>query len=1223
MGNAPNYLSLTLRTKADPGVASQGDSMTYDVSLDLHRTGADQMSHLGQNWQVTLSLAALQRYNPAVNPDEYSKELSRQVFPPNAKLKNWDIAQAQDRAGHPIHVRVILPSEPGPHHQITWELLMEPGVQSGEGAFLGRGRALARYINYDPGFPATPSAPRLRKAPQQLRALICIANPPQGYDRALPVAELEALCTQLERLQASGGPAITCMPIGLGQGKATYAAMDTLLAQLRAIPRDEPYLLILVAHGGRHPNADRASRDQLGLQLYTQANKSYHYDWVSFDELLSKAVNPAPGRPLLVMLLVCHSGSDKAGDPFASLAPRFIDAGSTAVVGMHELVQVDTALSFTREFLTRALTSGNVDEAVTSARQTLRAERARDWWRPALFLRTFSGLLWGTPEAQDDLQLTDTVKEYVNDVREAGQQIPLVAPGFEHKPLLARVYCPLRTAPQGPASHPPASLLEAIGDGSCHIYGGPGSGKTTFVHWLSGLLADASPHADRDRRVFEQTSGAVTSCKVPAVLDYESLYQWYRHLKDDERPSSPELVWQYLEEQPHRRPGVGEDLRQLWAEGHLWLFLDGAPPAESEDHLEDRLADSLSQTLATCPHGNRLIVTSRGERIGLPLGLRLLKLADLNQDEQEPIAKGWLGYLQSQGKNPNRLNAEKLLQRIKASALQDLASNPLMLTLLAIVYASSKHVPAHSNEAAIYEELIRLALSQQAAQADSGAPGLNMSQLRDLLMLAAWQLRQPDALRQGNLGEFLGTYLEAQLGQKVNEKVRSAARRSFEREAARFLHEEHGTYSFCQTTIREYLDARAMLSPHLRLDDEERQERDPVPARDLFSRLVRRQRTAPLCTDTLRLLAEQLVNQGRARDLANLVEEGLLLARETPNTPLWLSTAGQLMLAWQPPILGQRHEQSDFPALSEQLHARYKHCRSQVIAQLVEAIQGNRLHSGELLQLRFRMADTFGTLDDPPPGVVGFPLEWCWPKGQEAGWAIVRYPITVGQLAQFVEDGGYTNPEWWRQGVSREAATPGSAITADDLNNPHTHRRRPLIYDRFRDDHIESPITNLPVNLITYYEALAFCTWLSKKIRDEGWIEDWQDEDTIRLPTVGEWQAAAWRNEAQTVAAKRYLQLMQAETSSQVRIRNDLPPAVGLAPHLASTAQVDDIGILLREWCNPEPDTPSGQAPVCGSSFLYQGEPQHQEELTCINESDDVGFRVVWARAAPRGQRGG
>jgi len=131
-------------------------------------------------------------------------------------------------------------------------------------------------------------------------------------------------------------------------------------------------------------------------------------------------------------------------------------------------------------------------------------------------------------------------------------------------------------------------------------------------------------------------------------------------------------------------------------------------------------------------------------------------------------------------------------------------------------------------------------------------------------------------------------------------------------------------------------------------------------------------------------------------------------------------------------------------------------------------------------------------------------------------YRISRYPITVAQFAAFVQAGGYREPKYWQEaeaaGVWRDGQVMG------------------FLDDEWRDqpagfkEVFHTP--NHPVVGVTWYEAVAFCRWLTERLlpvaasrqsaahssAEECGALTRRRYSEIRLPHEAEWeQAARWR----------------------------------------------------------------------------------------------------------------
>ena len=93
-------------------------------------------------------------------------------------------------------------------------------------------------------------------------------------------------------------------------------------------------------------------------------------------------------------------------------------------------------------------------------------------------------------------------------------------------------------------------------------------------------------------------------------------------------------------------------------------------------------------------------------------------------------------------------------------------------------------------------------------------------------------------------------------------------------------------------------------------------------------------------------------------------------------------------------------------------------------------------------------------------------------------YCISRYPITVAQFEAFVRDGGYT--EHWRE------------CWTDAGWHEKRERSEPIRYEgAFR-------LPNHPVVGVSWYEALAYCRWLSLRL-----------DRRVSLPTEAQWEKTA------------------------------------------------------------------------------------------------------------------
>ncbi len=204
---------------------------------------------------------------------------------------------------------------------------------------------------------------------------------------------------------------------------------------------------------------------------------------------------------------------------------------------------------------------------------------------------------------------------------------------------------------------------------------------------------------------------------------------------------------------------------------------------------------------------------------------------------------------------------------------------------------------------------------------------------------------------------------------------------------------------------------------------------------------------------------------------------------------------------------------------------------------------------------------------------------------------IARYPITNAQYQAFIDAGGYREERWW-EGLQR-------------LEAPE-------------DPGWGEP--NGPRETVSWYEAMAFCRWLSESLGYE-----------IRLPTEEEWEKAArgsdgriypWGEDYRAGFANVYDTIAKAGPTNLKQTT-----AVGLYPQGASPYGVLDLSGNVCEWCLSESDHP-GQVDLDsdairvlrGGSFLLppsSARASNREMYLPIGRLDG-GFRVACRSHVPR-----
>jgi formylglycine-generating enzyme required for sulfatase activity len=112
------------------------------------------------------------------------------------------------------------------------------------------------------------------------------------------------------------------------------------------------------------------------------------------------------------------------------------------------------------------------------------------------------------------------------------------------------------------------------------------------------------------------------------------------------------------------------------------------------------------------------------------------------------------------------------------------------------------------------------------------------------------------------------------------------------------------------------------------------------------------------------------------------------------------------------------------------------------------------------------------------------------------GFCIARYPVTNAQFNLFIEGEGYNKPEYWT-----EAGWKWRQGEGEGLGRPAERRDKPMFWHDPRFSHPNQPVVG-----ITWYEASAYCGWLTERLNREDTIHR---DLVVRLPTEAEWEKAA------------------------------------------------------------------------------------------------------------------
>ena len=193
--------------------------------------------------------------------------------------------------------------------------------------------------------------------------------------------------------------------------------------------------------------------------------------------------------------------------------------------------------------------------------------------------------------------------------------------------------------------------------------------------------------------------------------------------------------------------------------------------------------------------------------------------------------------------------------------------------------------------------------------------------------------------------------------------------------------------------------------------------------------------------------------------------------------------------------------------------------------------------------------------------------------------ALGRYPVTVWEYSRFVDSGGYDNDRFW---------TFDDAMVLDRFE-----WRRPNAWSVQLED-LSRPVTG-----VSWYEAAAYCRWLSFETRL-----------AVRLATSAEWVRCAatsggafpWGNEAPDALRANFGDLVGG------------PSPVGLFPAGRTGQGHLDMAGNVWEWCTWDSSQVESTRPVKGGCFSSPRENLRTEYYNAREPSERspaVGFRIL------------
>ncbi len=317
------------------------------------------------------------------------------------------------------------------------------------------------------------------------------------------------------------------------------------------------------------------------------------------------------------------------------------------------------------------------------------------------------------------------------------------------------------------------------------LLGKPGAGKTTLLKYTA-LKCSQGDIFDDLVPIFVTLRQYAGSESQPRILDYIT--------------------------QDFRTYSIGDELtiKQLLQHGRAILFLDGLDEVR-EDDLHRVLEDLRS--FSEQYYNNRFVITSRlGAQEYIFEKFTEVEVANFQPLQISHFAQRWFVG--------NSRHIELFLRKVEDNRpIHELATNPLLLTLLCLVFDEYGDFPTNRSE--LYREGLDVLLKKWDAKRNIERhqiyKNLSMQRKEDLLAQVAYTtFNQGDYFfRQVDLERYITDYIrnlpKANIDEDALQLDSEAIVKAIESQHGLFVERAKGIYSFSHLTFQEYLATRELV----------------------------------------------------------------------------------------------------------------------------------------------------------------------------------------------------------------------------------------------------------------------------------------------------------------------------------------------------------------------------------------------------------------------------
>ncbi len=742
------------------------------------------------------------------------------------------------------------------------------------------------------------------------------------------------------------------------------------------------------------------------------------------------------------------------------------------------------------------------------------------------------------------------------------------------------------------------------------ILGGPGAGKTISLRFIALMLAHGY-------------GAARLGLDTPYIPLMVRLADYARALEEDPDVSLCNYLLAYIGKAYEGHPRLSDFLRLALEKGACLVLLDGLDEV-GDDPVQGRAlrtrvvaqVQRFADRWCDDCRPNRVVVTSRieGYHDEPVRDFGHVQLSPLRPpDEIEDFLLRWYTAHERAhgadealaGQRAQERVDELLPQVLEWPSVRRLATNPLLLTILALIHENVGRLP---NRRIKLYQICAQTLIESWRQAQTGMPSTLLAELgeetliRVMAPLAYW-LHEEQPGGTASYDDWRARLTDILQQEGFEEEAREVAGRFLHhaRQEAGLLAERGlGQFGFFHLTFEEYLAAREMA----RQRTEERRE------------LLRAHWEDARWHEVILLAAGQLgIVEARRDDASEFVENLLKMEPQDPaNAGRQTVLAGRALADIGPRSVANQTRRWVLRALQETMQG-------------CDAETGHP-HDPPRLPVRTRydageVLDELGWLPEDRNAWVR--CTGCTEGGGDL--LTMRYPVTNAQYERFMLAGGYENSDWWsEEGWQWRVETYPGYRGERPVEHPEYWQA-----SRFGQERHGYPVVG-----VSWHEARAYCCWLTDVLRRtrEGDVELPEENQRlvagllaagvveVRLPVEEEWLAMAggpgdgnrypWDAPEGPTTADNEAILARANTG-EAGLEGTSP--VGMYPLGESVPfGLMDLAGNVWEWTASEHEDYRGSRVLRGGS--WHG---HRVRARCTGRGwdytdfslDNIGFRCV------------